>query len=101
MNKERFHNALALKLGYSRILNDKVIAINIDDSSFEPIVELNIVNKPQCFIFNASEDVDVVWGRMKESQSALALASEIKEIINAASQAYIESVKAPFSRNNQ
>ena len=32
MNKERFHNALALSLGYERIINDKRTTIQVDDS---------------------------------------------------------------------
>ena len=32
MNKERFHNALALSLGYERIVKDKRITIQVDDS---------------------------------------------------------------------
>jgi len=34
MNKERFHNQLALNLGYQRIVNDKRININIDDKQY-------------------------------------------------------------------
>lgn len=36
MNKERFHNALALALGYERILNDKRYKIIVDEKADDP-----------------------------------------------------------------
>lgn len=36
MNKERFHNALALTLGYERILNDKRYKIIVDEKADDP-----------------------------------------------------------------
>jgi hypothetical protein len=41
MNKERFHNALALSLGYERIVKDKRIAIQVDEAD-DPWVTLKI-----------------------------------------------------------
>ena len=38
-DKERFHNALALTLGYERIVKDKRITIDFDDSD-DPWVTL-------------------------------------------------------------
>lgn len=91
MNKERFLNALALNLGYSRIVNDKRIAIKLDDSAADPIVVLNMVNNPHSFKFNASEDADAVWMKIQKLQNALSLEPETKEIIDAVHQAYIEA----------
>lgn len=42
MNKERFHNAFALNIGYERLVNDKRIAIKIDDTILDPVVTLNL-----------------------------------------------------------
>ena len=52
-NKERFHNQLALNLGYQRIVNDKRIIISIDDkqNSDDVIVFISIdgMSKPICY----------------------------------------------------
>ena len=40
-NKEQFHNALALSLGYECIVKDKRITIDADDSD-APLVTLKI-----------------------------------------------------------
>lgn len=91
MNKERFHNALALNMGYKRLVNDKRIAIKIDDTILDPVVTLKLELNHQIFSFNASEDVDGVWMKIQNAQSVLKQESELKEIINAVHQAYIDS----------
>lgn len=42
MNKERFHNAFALNMSFERLVNDKRIAIKIDDTILDPVVTLNL-----------------------------------------------------------
>ena len=88
-DKERFHNALALSLGYERIVNDKRITIDVDDSD-DPCVTLKFQGCPEVVRFKASgaEDVALV-------EKTLALHDEIKNIIGSAHQAYIEACK-PF-----
>ena len=53
MNKERFHNQLALNLGYQRIVNDKRINISIDDKQYPDDVMVSIsidgFSKPICY----------------------------------------------------
>ncbi len=53
MNKARFHNALALSLGYQRIVNDKRINIGIDDKQYpdDVLVSISIdgFSKPICY----------------------------------------------------
>lgn len=56
MNKERFHNALALSLGYERIVKDKRITINVDESD-DPWVILKYQGSPEVLRFKASDDV--------------------------------------------
>jgi len=42
MNIERFHNELAMRLGYERIVKDKRILISVEESE-EPLVTLKIM----------------------------------------------------------
>ena len=55
-DKERFHNALALSLGYERIVKDKRITIHVDDSD-EPWVTLKFEGSPEVLRFKASDEV--------------------------------------------
>ena len=59
MNKERFHNTLALPLGYERIVKDKRITIQVDDSD-DPWVTLKFQGRPEVIRFKASVDADAV-----------------------------------------
>ena len=42
LDKDRFHNQLALNLGYERIVNDKRINISIDDKQYPDDVIITI-----------------------------------------------------------
>lgn len=94
MNKERFHNQLALNLGYHRIVNDKRINISIDDKQKPDDVMISIsidgFSKPICY--KASEGV---------SQNYMDCLGEngygdIKVIADAVHQAYIQATTNPF-----
>ena len=39
MNIERFHNELAMRLGYERIVNDKSVMVSVEESD-DPVVTL-------------------------------------------------------------
>ena len=93
MNKERFHNQLALNLGYQRIVNDKNINISINDKRYPDDVMISIsidgFSKPICY--KASEDL---------SQNDMDCLGEggyedIKIIVDAVHQAYIQANR-PF-----
>lgn len=88
-DKERFHNALALSLGYERIVNDKRITIQVDDSD-DPWVTLKFQGCPEVIRFKASGEADANF-----VEKTLAMQDEIKNIIGSAHQAYIEACK-PF-----
>ena len=80
MNIERFHNELAMRLGYERIVNDKRILISVEESD-DPVVTLK-VQGGEDIRFNASDDTECVsYGNQKE----------IKEIVDAAHQAFVEA----------
>lgn len=94
MNKERFHNQLALNLGYQRIINDKRINISIDDKQYSDDVMVSIsvdgFSKPICYKVSkglSQNDMDCLDENDDE---------DIKIIIDAVHQAYIESTREHF-----
>ena len=95
-DKERFHNQLALRLGYERIINDKRINISINDgnTSERPQVVLDALDGKFRLNYNASltpEDVirDIIPERMKTLMAA-GVDNEIKELIEAIHLVYIQ-----------
>ena len=94
MNKERFHNQLALNLGYQRIVKDKRINISIDDKKYADDVMMFIsidgFSEPICY--KASEGL---------SQNAMDCLDEngyddIKTIVDAVHQAYVYASSCRF-----
>ena len=92
-DKDRFHNQLALNLGYQRIVNDKNINISINDKRYPDDVMISIsidgFSKPICY--KASEglnqnDMDCLGEGGYE---------DIKIIVDAVHQAYIQANR-PF-----
>lgn len=90
MNKERFHNALALSLGYERIVKDKRITIKVDDAD-DPWVTLKIQGHPDVVHFKASDDTNEV-----ELNNIPAMQEDIKQIFDAVHQAYIQATINKF-----
>lgn len=90
MNKERFHNALALSLGYERIVKDKRITIEVDDSD-DPWVTLKFQGRPEVIRIKASSEADAAL-----AADASGLRDDIKVIADAVHQAYVESCNRPF-----
>ena len=86
-DKERFHNALALSLGYERIVKDKRITIQVDDSD-DPWVTLKLQDSPEVVRFKASGKTDAAL-----LDNIPALQDEINNIIDSVHQAYIEACK--------
>ena len=96
MNKERFHNALALKLGYDRIINDRSISIKIDDTTTDPVVIFTSEESQKNFSFNASDDVDIVYAKMQKTMGTVVEEHDMKVIVDAVHQAYTEANKHRF-----
>lgn len=90
MNKERFHNALALSLGYERIIKDKRITIEVDDSD-DPWVTLKIQDHPDVVRFKASGDANNV-----ELINISSMQKDIKTIVDVVHQAYTQAINNPF-----
>ena len=89
-DKERFHNALALSLGYERIVKDKRITIEVDEADV-PWVTLKIQGHPDVVRFKASGDANGV-----ELNNIPAMQEEIKQIVDAVHHAYIHAINNPF-----
>lgn len=89
-DKERFHNVLALSLGYERIVKDKRITIQVDDSD-DPWVTLKFSYRPEVIRIKASDEADAA-----ETKAVPEMNNEIKCIADAVHQAYIESCNRPF-----
>ena len=94
MNKARFHNQLALNLGYQRIINNKHINISIDDKQYldDVVVSISVDGLSETICYKASEGI---------SQNDMDCPNEegyddIKIIIDAVHQAYIQATKSPF-----
>lgn len=94
MNKERFHNQLALNLGYQRIVNDKRINISIDDKQYADDVMMHIsidgFSKPICYM--ASEGLDQNDMDCIDENGY----DDVKMIVDAVHQAYIQATTNPF-----
>ena len=90
-DKERFHNALALSLGYERIVKDKRITIEVDDSD-DPWVTLKFLGFPGIVRFKASGDAEAA-----SLSEASEFQNEIKSIADAVHQAYVDSTRESFS----
>ena len=90
MNKERFHNALALSLGYERIVKDKRITIQVDDSD-DPWVTLKFHGCPEVVRFKASGEADAAI-----TDGIPAMQDEIDYIADAVRQAYVKACSSRF-----
>ncbi len=93
-NKERFHNALALYLGYQRIFNDKRYNICIDEKQYADdamiYICINGFSKPICYM--ASEGLNQTdLDRLGENGY-----DDIKIIVDAVHQAYIHAITNQF-----
>ena len=90
MNRERFHNALALSLGYERIVKDKRITIEVDDAD-DPWVALKIQGHPDVVRFKAFDDANEM-----ELNIIPAMKEDIKNVAEAVHQAYIQATTKQF-----
>ena len=93
-DKDRFHNALALSLGYERIVKDKRITIDVDDSD-DPWVTLKFQGCPEVVRFKASDDANALAAGVTEMHE------EIQIIADAVHQAYNDANTCRFWRKNR
>ena len=88
-DKERFHNALALSLGYERIVKDRRITIEVDDSD-DPWVTLNFQGCPEVVRFKASGETGTAFDAVTPE-----IQKEITFIADSVHRAFCEA-KKPF-----
>ena len=89
MNRERFHNELAMRLGYERIMKDKRILISVEDSD-DPWVTLKLQGYKD-INYKASGKPEIV-----EFQVNPEIREAITEIVDAVHQAYIDANTSIF-----
>ena len=94
MNKERFHNQLALNLGYQRIVYDKRINISIDDKQYpdDVMVSIGIEGFPMPICYKASEGLSQNDMDCLDDNSY----DDIQIIVDAVNQAYIQAKRNSF-----
>lgn len=96
MNIERFHNQLALHLGYDRIVNNKRISIMVDyKNPNAPWIGLGFP-EGETEGFYASESIEEANARFQRPElwnmiKSYNLEQNIAIIINASHQAFLES----------
>jgi len=89
MNIERFHNELAMRLGYERIVKDKRILISVEESD-EPWVTLKVEGFDD-IRFNASSKTTEV-----DFTASPEIKNKIELIIDAMHQAYKTTINSLF-----
>lgn len=95
MNKERFHNALAMALGYEQILKNKRYNITVKDNADEPKVVIKNADGCVLLSFNASEAGNIKQNGL-DMGNKVTHDKNINAIVDAVHQAYTESVKDNF-----
>lgn len=82
-NKEKFHNVLAMRLGYRRILNNQ-IAINIEESD-DILITLKTSGN-DVIKFKASDNRDEL--------NTFNLSDEMRDVIDVVRQAFVQSTNS-------
>ena len=93
MNKDVFHNQLALALGYERIVKDNSIDIRIDnkDNPDDPEVTVRIDGQDTTISFKTSQTL--IPGYFDE---LCAQNDRLKEIVDAVHQACLQAMNNPY-----
>ena len=89
MNRERFHNELAMRLGYERIVNNKRIMITVEDSD-DPIVTVKVQGNDDIRFKASGKTENNVYMAQPEMHKVLT------EIADAVHQAYINANTSIF-----
>lgn len=94
MNKEKFHNALAMDLGYEQMVNDNRYIIIVDDNADDPKVIIKNADGNNLLSFNVSE----VEGMKQKCilDNDLDANKKLNKILDAVHQAYIQATTQPF-----
>lgn len=94
MNKDNFHNQLALNLGYQRLVKDKRINITVDDRQYpdDMLISISIDGFSRSICYKASEGLD------QNDMDCLVDNGydDIKMIVDAVHKAYIQATTIMF-----
>ena len=90
MNIERFHNEIAMRLGYERIVNERAISIRVVESENSPKVVIKIQNYPDEIEMSISDKMETIVSKVPFD-----LKNEIKYINEMLHFSYKEALK-PF-----
>lgn len=103
MNKDVFHNQIALSLGYKWILQNEQINISIDDreNTDDPIVEVETFDGRVKIAYHASSSSKDIWQKIispeqKDVIKAHNIKKEIDSIIDTTYKAYIQAITNQF-----
>lgn len=88
-DKERFHNELAMQLGYERILGDCHISIDVVETD-DPLIRLGVQGCEEQILFKASEIGEKSIGNDH-------VADEMRYFVDAVHRAFIEITKERFA----
>jgi hypothetical protein len=94
-NKEKFHNTLALDLGYE-IVKDKRLNISVDDKSDDsPKVTISVVGTSMKIEYVASDDYVNLLTHIENNEhlKTMVIDKEIMNIIKSANAAYKSSLR--------
>lgn len=94
-NKEKFHNTLALALGFE-IVKDKRLNISVDDKSDDsPKVTISVVGTSMKIEYVASDDYVNLLNHIENNKQlkTMVIDKEIMNIIKSANAAYISSLR--------
>lgn len=94
MDKERFHNALALALGYEQMLNDKRYKIIVDDNADEPKIVIEDENG-YTIKFKVSE-IEGIKQKGIYMNNVFVTNKKLSKILDAVHQAYIKATTNLF-----
>ena len=95
MNKERFHNALAIILGYEQIVKNKRYNIIVDDNADEPKVIIKDANGYTILKFTVFE-VEGIKQNGLAMNNDLSINNDLNKIVDAVHQAYIQAMTRKF-----
>lgn len=88
-NRERFHNELAMRLGYNRIVNETGIQISVDESD-DPWITLKEEGHDD-IRFKASGNAEI-----PDSSVFPNIQNDVKEIADVVHQAYLVANNSRF-----
>lgn len=100
MNRDQFHNSLAIHLGREIVMDKRLQIEVVWQEPNSPWIEIRLTDIPTAIRFNVSEANEEGWQQLSEEQkqavAEVGLTGTITEIVKAAHLAYKESFSSRF-----